>query len=642
MERRLEIILKEFMRSTSSVTSQYLSQVLEVSSRTIRDDIKELNQALSDYGTHIKSTRGIGYHLVVEDDEAFRQFLNSQSKSQLPNSSDERIQYILNTLLLADDYIKLDDLADEIHVSKSTLQMDLKAIRAILNNYSLTLNSLPNYGLKIEGEELNRRFAISEYSFNRSDKGPDLVWLDQLAKIVHSDRETLMTIWQLLIRQLGENTVTLSDIAMNNLFVHIAIAYKRINKGHHIDLIPQDLKEIERQSEYTVALSIIKEIEKAWDVHFPANEIAYITIHLMGTRMVNKANLSEDDVDDIMDKQVRKMALKMLDSIDEELNLGIKEDKELLIGLCLHLKPAMNRFKYGMNIRNPMLEDIKSNYPLAFEAALIASLVLDSELNISIDENEVAYLALHIGAAIVRKKADNTPKRCYIVCASGVGSAQLIRYRIESEFRTQIQVVGMSEYYKIQSIPFDSIDFIISSVPVSETLPVPVIEVGAILGDSDLMKIEKHVQSSQNKIRDYIPQENTYLNQAFTTKEEVIEFLSDQAQKKDDLPENYVDLVYEREAIAPTSYGNLVAIPHPIRPLASRTYLTICTLKKPINWEDRKVQFVCLLNVEKNSQDNLQDMYDMLGRIVNDPDLIQQLIQAQDYQSFLSTILKNS
>ena len=67
------------------------------------------------------------------------------------------------------------------------------------------------------------------------------------------------------------------------------------------------------------------------------------------------------------------------------------------------LKPAINRFRYGMNLRNPMLDSIKANYPVAFEAGVIAGMVLKEEMGLEIHENEIGYLALHIGAAMERR-----------------------------------------------------------------------------------------------------------------------------------------------------------------------------------------------------------------------------------------------
>ena len=645
MDERIEAILRELMGSNRPLTGKHLAIRLDVSSRTIRDDIKVINDELCKQGACIHSKRGVGYELVVDEPQRFRSYLNQLTKGAkqqalAPTTPENRVSYLLKHFLLSEDYTKLDDLADAIHVSKSTLQADVKEVKEKLNKYDLALASRPGYGMKLAGSELNRRFAMSEYLFDREQISPDLMWLDQLTTVSALDQEKLDRVWILLLEQLRVNQVTLSDIAINNLFVHIIIAYKRIKEGHHIALIDQDIESIKTKREFTVAQSIVKEVEKALDVTFPKIEVIYIAIHLLGTKLVSEDRSVNQEIETVMDEKIHALTKKMLEAVEERFALGIKNDRELIIGLGLHLKPAINRYTFGMTIRNPMLTDIKNNYPLAFEAGIIAAMVLDEQLDVSIDENEVAYLALHIGAAMERKKASNRPKQCYIVCASGVGSAQLIKYRIEAAFRSQITVLGTTEYYKIKDIPFDETDFIISSVPVKEDLPIPVIEVNAILGEKDLSKIEQYVSFEEKSITDYFPESNVFLDQKVSSKEEVIEFLADYAKTVDDLPDDYTQLIYEREKIAPTAYGNMIAIPHPISPQTSKTFLTVCTLTKPIEWADRKVQFVCLLNVEKNSQEDLQDMYKILSRIVNDGKLIQKLIKSKSYHEFIQTILR--
>lgn len=645
MDERIEAILRELMGSNQPLTGKHLANRLDVSSRTIRDDIKVINDELCDQGACIYAKRGVGYELVIDKPKRIRSYLNQLTKGAkqqalAPTTPENRVSYLLKHFLLSEDYTKLDDLADAIHVSKSTLQVDLKEVKEKLHKYALVLTSRPGYGLKLAGSELNRRFAMSEYLFDREQISPDLMWLDQLTTVADLDQEELDRVWTLLLQQLTVNQITLSDIAINNLFVHIVIAYKRIKEGHHIALIDQDIESIKTKREFTVAQSLVKEVEKVLDVTFPKIEVIYIAIHLLGTKLVSEDRSVNQEIETVMDEEIHALTKKMLEAVEERFSLGIKNDKELIIGLGLHLKPAINRYRFGMTIRNPMLTDIKNNYPLAFEAGIFAAMVLDEQLNVSIDENEVAYLALHIGAAMERKKAANRPKQCYIVCASGVGSAQLIKYRVEAAFRSQITVLGTTEYYKIKDIPFDETDFIISSVPVKEDLPIPVIEVNAILGQKDLSKIEQYVSFEEKSITDYFPESNVFLNQRMSSKEEVIEFLADYAKTVDKLPDDYTQLIYEREKIAPTAYGNMIAIPHPISPQTSKTFLTVCTLTKPIEWADRKVQFVCLLNVEKNSQEDLQDMYKILSRIVNDEKLIQKLIKSKSYHDFIQTILR--
>lgn len=626
------------------VTSKHIAQILGVTSRTIRDDIKILDHTLRPHGAKVRSIRGTGFELIIDDDKQFRNYLNQFFKKEineetLPNSPDERVKYLVKRFLLAEDYLKLDDLCNEMHISKSTIQSDLRSVKRILNKYDILLQQKPNYGLKTIGEEVKLRFAMSEHIFDRSESASKAIWQDQLAQITGTSEEQLDKIWSIILKEIKDHKISLADLAINNLFIHIIIAYKRIKDGHYVSIFNQELNEIKIQKEYQVAQNIVLATEKILDVQFPAEEIAYITIHLLGTKMVSQTNISEADLENILDKQIQSLTIKILDLIETKMSLNIRHDQELVIGLGLHLKPAINRYKYGMNLRNPMLNDIKLNYPLAFEAAVIAGLVLENEMNVSIDENEIGYIALHIGAAIERTKIKSRPKRCYIVCASGLGSAHLIKYKLKSVFNSRIEVLGTTEYYKLQQIPFDKTDFIVSSVPIYEDIAVPVIEVNAILSDKDIDKIEAHLDEKRDSILDYINKDLVFLNQSFQTKDSVLTFLVDQIRLRMDLPDNYLNLIHEREEVAPTAYGNLIAIPHPITAQAKQTFLTICTLQKPIIWADKQVQFVCLLNVEKDGHEDLENMYKALIRIVENPTVIQQLIQAKDYRHFINLLL---
>src|SRR5699024_10730575 len=211
-------------------------------------------------------------------------------------------------------------------------------------------------------------------------------------------KKELDFIWKIIMIQLEKNKITLSDIAINNLLIHIAIACKRIKSGHQISLFQTEIQEIKMQKEYQVAKKIVTEVEEKLEVKLAQGEVATITIHLLGTRMLNQTNSGEEVVWHVLDNEMNQLVMLALDKIEEELNLDIKHDKELIMGLGLHLKPAINRYKYGMNFRNPMLADIKKNYPLAFEAGVIAGLSIESKIVIAINVNEIGYLAVYICA----------------------------------------------------------------------------------------------------------------------------------------------------------------------------------------------------------------------------------------------------
>ena len=640
LNSRMRTILRKLMTAEKPLTGKYLANLNQVTSRTIREDVKSLNGLLYENGANIDSIMGKGYKLVIDDDLRFRKYLQSIFKEEisdafLPGTPDERVTYLIKRLLLSEGYEKLDDLAEEIYVSKSTIQNDLKQVKDRFAEYDIHLESRPNYGFRIAGSELKRRFCMSEYLFDRQDGPCDYLNESGLTSVAQSDLDTIQTI---IMRQIEEHQITLSDIAINNLLIHIAIAYKRIKSGYHVSLYQMDMQDILDQKEYLVAEKIVREVEKTFQVEFPQPEIAYIAIHLLGTKMLAQTNDSEQVAEQVLDEDIYQLVRNILAKIEGEFNLGISQDKELIIGLGLHLKPSINRYKYGMNVRNPMLKHIKQNYPLAFEAGILAGIAVEEHTGTKINENEIGYLALHIGAAIERQKLKSGPKRCLIVCASGLGTAKLIYYRLKSRFGREMDVAGTTEYYKLDQYDLNDIDFIVSSIPIPEKLPVPVVEVNAILGDQDLEKIGAFIAGGSENEGEYFQKELLFLRQSLTSKEEVLEFMHDQLHERGLVEAGFLDAVKEREAIAPTSFGNLVAVPHPITPKSEMTFLAICTLEKPIQWHDKPAQFICFLCVKKNSTEDLQSMYDLLGRIIEDGSVVQRLVRAGTYEEFLEGI----
>src|SRR5699024_2426361 len=156
-------------------------------------------------------------------------------------------------------------------------------------------------------------------------------------------------------------------------------------------------------------------------------------------------------------------------------------------------------------------------------------------------------------------------------------------------------VIDSTEYYNLHQCDLRENDFIVSSIPITDQLPIPVIEVNAIIGELDLAKIDNFVLDKKQTLHAYLKPYLLDLGHCSTSKEEVLTFLYTTLRKKILVGSGFLQSVYERESVAPTSFGNLVAIPHPLTPKSKQTFLAVCTLEKPIMWSDKPVQFVCLL-----------------------------------------------
>ncbi|MEW9676948.1 BglG family transcription antiterminator [Lentibacillus sp. L22] len=641
MNTRMQQIIQQLLTSTDLQTSSELAVALQVSSKTIRNDIKELNEQLNENIARVESYRGKGYRINVIDKEGFKRFLQKitdVNNQIVPTEPDDRVQFLVKKLLLQSSYIKMDVLADELFISRSTLQSDLKSVLKILERYSLSLDHKPNYGVKVLGDEMQIRFCISEYVFNQmqniniTDQASD--WLEILPK------DEIEWIRNSILSKLKKYKTTITDISLHNLITHIVISCKRIHERYVVKMYQEELNKITGKKEYTIAREIVQEIEQKLKISFPVNEVAYLAIHLQGTKMTHPEQEMEE-AQSVLNEEVQQLTSNILSQIDETYALNLSKDQKLLLTLSLHLQPAINRYRYNMNLRNPMLQEIKTKYPFSFEVALTGAEVINEKMNISINENEIGYMALHIQLTLERQKKNATnKKRCLIVCASGLGTAQLLLYKLKDQFSDHLYIMGTTEYYNLRKQPLGNLDFIISTVPIPEKLSVPVIQVSALFGNQDVANINRLIYNDVEVMEKYMREQFTYLRMDFSTKEEVIQFIGNKLFEAGMVNADFIDSVLEREQFSPTSFGNLVAIPHPLESQTDETFWSIVTLKHPIQWGEKPVQLINLLNINRYQKDSLKPMYDVLKKLLDSRALLQRLLQCETYAEFKSLLTK--
>jgi len=510
LHERQQNILQKLYYTKSYLTSSEIALSLQVSSKTIRNDIKAINQHLENYSSYIKSFKGKGYFLIINSENSFNKIIKEwnaslQKSLEVPSTKQEREHYLLKILLTSLHYIKIEDLIEQLYVSRSTLKNELKHVREVLDKYNIILKQRPYHGIKIVGNEEQIRFCISEHLFNQPSTLKENMnnWLNVLPK------NTIEVIKDSVLFHLRKYKIWISDIGLQNLITHISIACKRIREDNSIQHSTHNIQKMIEKKEFSVAKEIAKDIQKKTHVKFSDYEIAYLAIHLQGTKLEPSYSPKKEMVS-FINQNLYELVKKMLRRIESEYSICLIQDTELLQAMSLHLKPAINRHKFNMNIRNPMLEEIKMQYTFSFNAALVGAQVLFEEIGISIDEHEIGYLALHIELAQERKKKeDQNAHRCLILCASGLGSAQLLMHKLQNEFGELLNIIGTIEFYNLKHQSFPDIDFIISTIPIEKNIPVPVIQVSTILGETDLNKVKTMINEKVTDIHQFLRKEHT-------------------------------------------------------------------------------------------------------------------------------------
>ncbi len=190
----------------------------------------------------------------------------------------------------------------------------------------------------------------------------------------------------------------------------------------------------------------------------------------------------------------------MLTFVYERFTYDLRDDERLSRDLFVHLKPMLTRLEHGMNMRNPLLGHIRKYYPLAYEITVGAVKELQKAFPYDINDNEIGYLALHIGAALERKY--NIPHRrrktVLLVCGSGYGTARILESRLRSLFAELdvSRVVSLREYEEMLTVDED---LIVSTIHLQQRKDKPSAVISPIPSERDMETITRMVRASDEE-----------------------------------------------------------------------------------------------------------------------------------------------
>ncbi len=625
-KKRWLAILKR-LHPTETVTSEQLGRELSLSSRTVRSECRELKNVLEKEGAHLISRTNAGYLLQVEDEEKYRRFLRSLEESDaIPETSEERVQYLLEILLANnEEYVKLEDLCDQLYISRSSLTVCLKEVRELLEAYNLKLIMRPSYGIRVEGREFDLRLCLAAYTIDRKNPGDE------------EKRKSLETIARCIREGLQGSGLRISEVSFQNLIVHIYIALKRLGDKAHVPLREEQLRQIEKEAEFPYAEKIAAYLEKTFDVKIPRTEVGYIAIHLASKRIFENAGASENLV---IDDEIYDIVTHMLDAIQEGYNMDFHDDLELRMFLAAHLVPFSVRMQYDMNLKNPMLGEIKSHYTMAYLMATTACKVLEEHYHKHIQEDEIGYFALPISLAMERRRTEIAKKNIVVVCSTGRGSAQLLLYQIQSRFGRYLDRVETCDVLELQNFDLSDIDYIVTTVPIPFSVNRPILHIRAFLENTDVDALQSLLSGRErSSLEKYFHPDLFMAGVEANTKKEAIEAIVAQIARVKPIPEDFLEAVFEREQLAVTAFGNRVAIPHPNRPLTDESFVCVAVLKNPILWGKQKVQLVFMLSLKKNGED-MQYFSSVTSKLLFSREYVGELIRHPSYSTLMGLLEK--
>lgn len=649
LTRRMAEIIKILSSTNEFITSEKLALQLEVTSRTIREDIKTINHKIKEFKTEIVSKKSKGYKITAESENQLKTLLYKVESENLmveDNSvtvtPEDRVRFMIKRLLYSNESIKIESFMDELYVSDSTIKNDLKKIKQVLNSYNIKVVK-DNQGIRAKGNEVNKRFCISDYFIHSEEFDYPLI-----LKLVnsfghHFSNEDINKIKKIILDELTENNIEVMDDTLNKIAIHILIAIGRIKSGQHIRSV-SNMESLKAENEYRIAKKINESIEMLYNIKNPEQEIEYVTLHLVGNRLGRKGKIALPNLKLFLGAEIFQLSMDIMEQTKIGLKgLHIDEDEELIYSLGLHLKQLVTRLTFNMNIRNPMIDEIKIKYPLAFETGVIAAHCVEKTTGFQVNQNEIGFLALHLGAAIERQRRKSiSKKKIALVCASGMATSELLLTKLSNVLDNSYNLIGAYALHQLDELLKQKPDLVLTTVPIERHLEIPVVHMPSILDDKDIITIQnslKKVHDKKKMIHPFFSRELFFLHLKTDTKMETLQTLTKAMTQRGYIDEEIQDSIMERERISPTSIGNMVAIPHPLHMLSNQSFICTAILDKPLKWSAaEEVELVLIIVLEKRLQTKFQEIFESLYEIIQSSQNVKKLCSSKNFDEFLEVI----
>lgn len=506
---RLGQITLNLLMQDSPVSVKYLADSVGVSKRTVQRELEYIESSLKKYNLSFQSKAGTGVWIEGDksDKDKLTALLMADDTLDVSNK-DERIKKLILELLKESEPQKLFYYANMLGVSEATVSNDLDEVSKWFDKFKISLVRKQGFGIYLEGKEKSYRKALtafideytSSYKLTQNDKNSmresNLIKLieNKSSKNIYSllDTDIMKRVISCLINLNNEQIANLTDSSYAGLVIHITIA---INRIMHNEIIEPDSRldeDIEHDRDYSLAMVIASSLEKEFNIEIPEIEVTYICLHIRASKMQNPSSSQKSS----RKNTLVSLVYEMIEAYDPDISYILEQDDAFIDGLIAHMQPTLVRLTNGLAIRNPLLDQIKSDYPDIFEKCKKVTAILEEKLNLKVPESETGFLAVHFGAAVVRLEQNNLSKRTVyvgVVCASGIGISRFIKTKLEKVFGNRVSI----ETYGKGDIDLNAIkrtDFFVSNINIVVPDGADIIFINPLITDSDIKNIDANIR----------------------------------------------------------------------------------------------------------------------------------------------------
>jgi lichenan operon transcriptional antiterminator len=637
MSDRHDRLLGYLSHNDGWVTAAELSDHLGVSTRSVRSYVTAVKASAAPLEVIASSTSG--YRL---NRDLYSAFLAQRARTPESDSPRDRIYHLLRRLGDAPAGLDIYSLADSMYVSESTIESDLRKLKSELDGSELVL-SRQEAVVRISGSELDLRRLLSRMFRDEGAQG--FLELESIEREFESSN--LRGFKTDLIEMLDSHGYFVNEYGINNVLLHVAIAVDRRKKNQLASAVPGSGSGADAAAE-DIAAELARLIERHFDVELGQDDVDYLVL-LLTTRVVTRGDrggLPPFAAGAVPDPHV-DIVTRIVERVGEEYLVDL-DDNDFIARLALHVGSLIVRAQDKSYSRNPMTRSIKTAYPMIYELAVFIASEVQREATIVINDDEISYIALHVGSHLERESRREERVTCAIVCPNYYDMHLLLRERLEAVLGSEIQIDTVITRTDVDWSTLAT-DLVLTTISPG-TFADNVVPIQPFLTDNDLDAVRRAISRVRRQRRRVRLKEDLLLffdealfvrNVRGADEESVIRELGGRMVASGIIDEAYLDAAIERERMSSTAFTDSLAVPHAMTMTAQRTAICIAVNETPIRWGENRVNVVALAAFSATDRTTFQAIFDQFVSVFADRDDVQQLVRrAVDFPSFIEEIVR--
>ena len=527
VKKRYFEIINLILNSNDKITVKDISNLYNITERSIRYDIDELNMFFQEKNNRdIIEINNNRLKILYSGNEIEEIVRNIRVKEYFL-SENERVNILAYEIFLVKNEFILQYFTEKYNLSKTTVRHSLKELNKIIDEYGLVIDMNNNKGYKIIGNEVNiRKYMINilrKYIKNTKEKN---IEYNPLEKIIQKflKKSRIEESKNLINKILDYTEKTISDEAFETLQLFLFISQIRNENGHEIEEDVENKIFLSKTLEFIKIKKILEKVE-----NIKEKDIYHFIDFFLGSYSYNLEYsyfLNWILIESLIDQFIKLLS--------DKLEVNITEDKILRKELLNHIKPAIYRMKNKFKLTESILSEVKRQYMELFVKTKSSLKIISDFINLSFDEDEAAFITVMIQRAIMRNNPATLFKKdtyILIVCGLGYSSSRFLYENINNRF--QVNIIDIIPFNQLENYNYlEKADIIISTLDFKLD-GIDVITVNPIMNEKDILKLKNYgLPEKKSKIK-------------LTELLNIINKITDEVELKRQLMKNFEENIYD-------------------------------------------------------------------------------------------------